>query len=161
MNKSTAIHLVTFLTGVTFALGLGVSGMTQPQKVLAFLNLRGDWDPSLLLVLVSAVLTYYFSFKLIRKRGAPVLADQFNLPTSRKIDRDLVLGALLFGLGWGLAGFCPGPALTMLVTGHYSVLVFVLAMTVGMFMYESFSKRLHEPDGGGGIPPAPAPKTSR
>lgn len=153
MNQKTAAQLATFLIGVLFALGLGLSGMTQPQKVLAFLNLRGHWDPSLLFVLGGAVTTYFFSFILIRKRDAPVLMEKFSLPTKRAIDRNLVFGALLFGIGWGIAGFCPGPALAMLGTGNYAVLVFVLSMTVGMFVFESLSSRFSEPDGGVGIVP--------
>lgn len=158
MNKNVLAQSATFLIGVLFALGLGLSGMTQPQKVLALLNLRGNWDPSLLLVLGGAVVTYFVSFIFIRKRGAPVLAEKFHLPTKRDIDRNLVLGSMLFGIGWGVAGFCPGPALAMLVTGNYSVLVFVLAMTVGMFVFESLSGRFAEPDGGGGIGSAPHAK---
>ena len=151
MNKPAAAQLATFLIGVLFALGLGLSGMTQPQKILAFLNLRGNWDPSLLLVLGGAVVTYYVSFMLIRRRSAPVLVDKFSLPTKRAIDRNLVFGSLLFGIGWGVGGFCPGPALAMLVTGNHSILVFVLSMTVGMFVFESLSSRFSEPDGGVGI----------
>jgi uncharacterized membrane protein YedE/YeeE len=151
MNKDTVAHVATFLIGVLFALGLGLSGMTQPQNVLGFLDLGGDWNPSLLLVLIGAVLTYFVSFQLIRRRRAPLLMEKFNLPTKREIDRSLVFGALLFGAGWGLAGFCPGPALAMLVTGNPLVLEFVLAMTVGMFVFESLSNRFSEPDGGGGI----------
>lgn len=154
MNKKIVSQVATFVIGVLFALGLGLSGMTQPQKVLGFLNLRGDWDPSLLLVLGGAVVTYFFSFILIRKRGAPVLTEKFSLPTKREIDQNLVFGSLLFGIGWGVAGFCPGPALAMLSTGNHSVLVFVLSMTVGMFVFESLSTRFSEPDGGVGIEPA-------
>ncbi len=153
MNKRVAALLATFLIGVLFALGLGLSGMTQPQKVRAFLNLRGSWDPSLLLVLAGAVVTYFFSFILIRKRSAPILMEKFSLPTKRVIDQNLVFGSLLFGIGWGLAGFCPGPALAMVVTGNHSILVFVLSMTVGMFVFESLSSRFSEPDGGVGIVP--------
>ena len=158
MNKGNAAQLATFLIGVLFALGLGLSGMTQPQKVLAFLNLRGNWDPSLLFVLGGAVVTYFFSFILIRKRGAPMLTEKFSLPTKRTIDRNLVFGSVLFGIGWGVAGFCPGPALAMLVTGNHSILVFVLSMTVGMFVFESLSSRFSEPDGGVGIDPVPRAK---
>ena len=158
MNKRAAAQLATFLIGVLFALGLGLSGMTQPQKVLAFLDLRGNWDPSLLLVLAGAVVVYFFSFILIRKRSAPMLTEKFSLPTKRAIDQNLVFGSLLFGIGWGIAGFCPGPAITMLVTGNHSILVFVLSMTVGMFVFESLSSRFSEPDGGVGIDPAPHAK---
>lgn len=156
MYKNATAHLVTFLIGVLFALGLGLSGMTQPQKILGFLNLTGSWDPSLLLVMGGAVVTYFFSFQLIRRRQAPLLLEKFSLPTKREIDGNLVLGAMLFGAGWGIAGFCPGPALSMLVTGNQSVLVFVLAMTVGMFIFDTLATRFSEPDGGVGLGLGPA-----
>jgi len=158
-NKRFLAHTATFLIGVLFALGLGLSGMMRPQKVLAFLDISGDWDPSLLLVLGGAFLTYFLSFLLIRRRHAPLLVSKFSLPHKREIDRNLVFGALLFGLGWGLAGFCPGPAITSLVTGNPSVLVFVLSMTIGMFIFESLTVRFREPDGGVGLlEPTPAAK---
>jgi Predicted transporter component len=151
IKSDAAAYVTTFLIGVLFAVGLAVSGMTQPQKVLGFLDLHGSWNPGLLLVLAGAVTTYFICFQFIRRRQAPVLLDTFSLPTKRTIDRSLVIGALTFGVGWGLAGFCPGPALAMLGSGNLLVLTFVLSMTVGMFVFESVSNRFNEPDGGGGI----------
>jgi uncharacterized membrane protein YedE/YeeE len=157
IKHDLATYLTTFLIGVLFAVGLSLSGMTQPQRVLGFLDLRGNWNPGLLLVLAGAVTTYFVCFQFIRRRQAPLLLDAFSLPTKRTIDRSLVIGAMLFGLGWGLAGFCPGPALAMLGSGNLLVLIFVLSMTVGMFVFESAYSRFTEPDGGGGIEQISAP----
>lgn len=111
--------LAAFLSGALFAVGLGVSGMTRPGKVLAFLDLGGAWDPSL----------------EILARRAPLLVPQFSLPTRRDVDRRLVGGAALFGVGWGLAGFCPGPAVTSLVGGRVEPVIFVAAMLTGMALH--------------------------
>lgn len=123
---------VPLLTGMLFALGLGVSGMTRPDRVLAFLEFR---DAGLMLTMVGATLVTLLGFPLVLRRGAPVLADKFVLPTRRDIDRSLILGAALFGVGWGLVGLCPGPALTGLAGGSPQVLVFVLAMLGGMLTH--------------------------
>jgi uncharacterized membrane protein YedE/YeeE len=149
--KAFGANFAMFASGVVFAIGLGVSGMTQPQKVIGFLNVVGDWDPSLLLVLMGAVITYFLSFLVIRKFSTPMFMSKFSLPTRRDIDAPLVLGAALFGVGWGIAGYCPGPAMAMVVTGTPSVLIFVLSMTVGMFVFEVLSVRYAEPDGGAGL----------
>lgn len=146
------IYVTTFLSGLLFALGLGISGMTQPQKVTGFLNFLGDWDPSLALVMAGGVSVYLVLHKLILRRARPIFGRSFFLPTGRDIDRPLLLGAALFGLGWGLVGFCPGPALVSTVTGHPAVLIFVLAMAAGMFAFEVFAARFRtEPDDGTGV----------
>ena len=133
--------LLSFLSGLVFAIGLGISGMTNPNKVTGFLNLVGDWDPSLMLVLAGATCTYFIGHLLIVKRQKPILDETFHLPTRRDIDKRLVLGGALFGLGWGLVGFCPGPALVALVSGHSSVLIFVVSMGIGMVVFDSMGKR--------------------
>ena len=144
--------LLTFLAGLIFAVGLGISGMTQPQKITGFLNFLGDWDPTMLYVMGGAVTTYFIGHILLLKRPAPYLKPQFILPTRRDVDRQLVIGSSLFGLGWGLIGFCPGPALVSAITGHESVLIFVLAMGVGMYAFEVLNVRFSmEPDGGAGL----------
>ena len=144
--------LTIFFSGVLFALGLGISGMTQPEKVVSFLNVVGDWDPSLIFVMLGASMTYLTGYVFILKRSKPAFARSFTLPTSRDIDRPLVFGSLLFGLGWGLVGFCPGPALVALVTGYDSVLIFLLAMGFGMYSFEVLDSRLKgDPDGGAGL----------
>jgi uncharacterized membrane protein YedE/YeeE len=144
--------VMIFLSGVVFAVGLGVSGMTQPEKVTSFLNVVGNWDPSLAFVMLGATVTYLLGHILILKRPAPAFAATFTLPTRRDIDRPLVIGSALFGVGWGLVGFCPGPALVSLVTGYESVIIFVLAMGVGMYAFEVLDLRFgKEPDGGAGL----------
>jgi uncharacterized membrane protein YedE/YeeE len=130
------IGLVAFLVGVTFALGLGVGGMTQPTRVLAFLDVAGDWDPSLAFVMAGAVGVYAVVFRIARRRGRPILAPAFSLPTRTGVDASLIGGALVFGIGWGLAGLCPGPALTSLATATPSAVFFVVAMLVGIGMHK-------------------------
>ncbi|MGH7965692.1 MAG: DUF6691 family protein [Candidatus Binatia bacterium] len=135
------VNITIFLSGLLFALGLGISGMTQPQKVTGFLNVLGDWDPSLALVMAGGVSVYLLLHRLILKRSRPIFGRSFFLPTHQDIDRPLLLGAALFGLGWGLVGFCPGPALVSTVTGHPAVLIFVLAMAAGMYAFEVLDVR--------------------
>jgi uncharacterized membrane protein YedE/YeeE len=147
-------HVVTFMSGLLFALGLGISQMTQPQKITNFLNFMGDWDPSLLLVMAGATGIYFITHQLILRWPAPVMGVRFQLPTRREIDRPLIMGAALFGVGWGMVGFCPGPALAAIVTGNESVLIFVLSMGVGMYAFEVLDVRFSmEPDGGAGLLP--------
>ena len=135
---------VYFLSGILFALGLGLSGMTQPQNILSFLDLTGEWRPDLLLVMFSAVTTYLIGFRLIVRRPKPLLAHRFTVPSTQSIDSGLVAGSGLFGLGWGLVGFCPGPALVTVVSGADTVLVFLLAMATGMYFHQVLSTRLSE-----------------
>lgn len=141
-----------FVAGLTFAIGLGLSGMTQPEKVVAFLDILGsDWDPSLAFVMAGAVSVYFVAHRLVLKREKPVAAEKFGLPTRIDIDLPLIAGAALFGTGWGLLGLCPGPALVASVTGNPKVLVFLVSMSLGMFLYGSLNTRFsREPDGGMG-----------
>jgi uncharacterized membrane protein YedE/YeeE len=125
-----------FGIGLVFGLGLIISGMTDPSKVLGFLDLAGLWDPSLAFVMGGAILVGVFAFAVARKRTTSVLGGAMQLPTARHIDRRLVLGSLLFGAGWGIAGFCPGPAIVSLGAGEPKALVFVLAMLAGMGAFE-------------------------
>jgi uncharacterized protein len=144
--------VMSYFSGLLFAIGLGISGMTNPDKVTNFLNVTGDWDPSLLLVMTGAASTYFIGHILILQREKPLVGDGFQLPTRRDIDRPLVVGAALFGFGWGLVGFCPGPALVAVVTGNESVIIFLLAMIVGMYAFEVLGVRFSiEPDGGAGL----------
>jgi uncharacterized membrane protein YedE/YeeE len=124
--------VVAFACGITFALGLGIGGLTQPARVLAFLDVAGDWDPRLALVMLGAIAVYAPAYRLALRRGRPLLAPAFDLPTRRNIDGPLVVGAVLFGIGWGLAGLCPGPALTSLGSGEPAAILFVAAMLVGI-----------------------------
>jgi uncharacterized membrane protein YedE/YeeE len=123
---------IALLLGALFALGLGVGGMTRPTKVLAFLDVAGAWDPSLAFVMLAAVAVFALAFRVGVRRGKPMLAERFDLPTRRAIDGRLLAGAALFGVGWGLAGLCPGPAITALASGEPAALVFVAAMLAGM-----------------------------
>lgn len=131
---------VEFATGLLFGLGLILSGMTDPGKVLGFLDLAGAWDPSLAFVMGGAIGASVFAFALARRRSAALLGGAMHLPAAREIDAPLVVGSLVFGVGWGLAGFCPGPALVALGAGHWQALVFTLAMVVGMLVHEFTSK---------------------
>ena len=130
-----------FVIGLVFGLGLIVSGMTDPGKVLGFLDLAGLWDPSLALVMGGAVLVGLFAFTMARKRTTSVLGGAMQLPIARQIDRRLALGSIAFGVGWGIAGFCPGPAIVSLGTGEPKAVVFVLAMLVGMGAFEWLEMR--------------------
>ena len=130
-----------FVVGLVFGLGLIISGMTDPGKVLGFLDLAGAWDPSLALVMGGAILVGVFAFALARKRTTTFLGGALHLPTSRDIDQRLVIGGLTFGVGWGLAGFCPGPALVSLGLGQPKAAVFVAAMLAGMGLFELLERR--------------------
>ena len=128
--------LVNLFAGTLFGLGLAISGMADPAKVTGFLDVAGDWDPTLAFVMGGALLVTIPAFRLILKRPRPVLADKFELPTNKDVDVRLLGGSALFGIGWGLAGFCPGPAVTALASGLMPVFVFVAAMVVGMAVYK-------------------------
>ena len=125
-----------FISGLVFGIGLIVSGMANPAKVLGFLDLAGRWDPSLALVMAGAIAVGGMGFAFARRRRVTLLGTPMQLPTARDIDRRLVGGSLLFGVGWGLAGFCPGPAIVALGAGEMKALVFVVAMIAGMGIYE-------------------------
>ena len=129
-------NISPFLGGVLLAVGLGVSGMTQPQKIIGFLNFLGDWDPTLLFVMCGAVITYALSFRLIRKRSSPFFTEKFYLPTRKDIDLKLIIGSMIFGVGWGLAGYCPGPGLTALASGTSEAIFFSLSMFAGMALFQ-------------------------
>jgi uncharacterized membrane protein YedE/YeeE len=128
-------RLAAFACGLVFALGLGISGMTQPSKVLGFLDVAGAWDPSLMFVIAGAVLPGLVAFALILRRPAPLLEASFHMPTRRSVDARLIAGAALFGVGWGLSGYCPGPAVLSIATGAPGALVFVASMVVGMVAF--------------------------
>jgi uncharacterized membrane protein YedE/YeeE len=145
MSRTTRRHVVAFASGLLFAVGLAVSGMAHPSKVLAFLDFAGDWDPSLALVMGGGVLVNVLFFRLALKRGAPLLAPSFSLPSRSAIDTRLVVGAAIFGVGWGLGGFCPGPALVSVVTGGGSVVAFVGAMLLAMALHDAVAARLAQP----------------
>jgi uncharacterized membrane protein YedE/YeeE len=124
--------LASFVCGLMFGVGLVISGMTQPAKVLGFLDVFGIWDPTLAFVMTAAVLVSFFGFRIARLRGKPVLAARSLWPTRTDIDHHLLIGSALFGVGWGLVGLCPGPALVNLASLMPEVMVFVLAMIAGL-----------------------------
>jgi uncharacterized membrane protein YedE/YeeE len=133
--------LLSFIAGLVFGLGLIVSGLAAPAKVLGFLDLAGSWDPSLVFVMAGAVAVGAFAFAVARKRTVSFLGLQMALPTADHIDRRLVVGSLLFGIGWGMAGFCPGPALVTLGMGQVKAVVFFVAMVAGMGIFELLERR--------------------
>lgn len=135
----------SLLAGLVFGLGLIVSGMANPAKVLGFLDLGGAWDPSLAFVMAGAIAVGALAFALARKRTVSFLGAPMKLPTSRDIDSRLLIGSVVFGIGWGVAGFCPGPGLVALGMGEVKALVFVAAMLVGMGAFELLERRKQPP----------------
>lgn len=131
----------SLLAGLVFGLGLILSGMADPAKVLGFLDLAGPWDPSLALVMIGAIAVGLVAFNVVKQKTRSLLGMQLKLPTVRHIDRRLLGGSLLFGVGWGIAGFCPGPALAALGMGELKAAVFVAAMLLGMGIFELFERR--------------------
>jgi hypothetical protein len=134
-------RLSEFLVGLLFGLGLLLSGMTDPAKVLGFLDLFGPWDPSLALVMGGAISVGVVAFTIAKKRTVSFLGGAMRMPTASQIDRPLIVGALMFGAGWGLAGFCPGPALVSLAAGQPKAAAFVVFMVLGMIIFEVLERR--------------------
>ena len=130
-----------FLVGLLFGLGLILSGMTDPGKVLGFLDIAGIWDPSLALVMGGAIAVGFFAFAIAKKRTVNFLGGALHLPKSNQIDKPLVIGAMMFGAGWGLAGFCPGPAIVSLASGQIKAAMFVVFMLVGMQVFEVWNRQ--------------------
>ena len=133
--------LTSLLAGLVFGLGLLVSGMANPAKVIGFLDLAGDWDPSLGLVMAGAIAVGIVAFAVARRRAVSFIGAEMKLTTPHRIDRRLVLGSVLFGVGWGVAGFCPGPGLVALGMGESKAIVFVAAMLAGMGIFEMLERR--------------------
>ncbi len=130
-----------FFAGLLFGVGLVVSGMSLPSKVLGFLDLFGNWDPSLMFVMLGATGVHFFAYRLLARRTSPYFASSFSVPTRRDLDAKLVAGAALFGIGWGLSGLCPGPSLVALPSGLTGVVVFVATMVVGMLFAKLFEEK--------------------
>ncbi len=135
--RSFLVSLSYFGIGLLFAVGLAVAGMTQPSKVLAFLDFTGEWDPSLGFVMAGGIAVHLALYKWILQREAPLMGIRFGIPTSRVIDARLLGGAALFGVGWALSGYCPGPGLVSAGSLHVNGLLFVAAMLVGMQVFHS------------------------
>jgi uncharacterized protein len=133
--------LVAFLAGLLFGIGLLLAGMANPAKVLAFLDLAGAWDPSLALVMLGAIAVAAGPLNWARQRATSLLGAPMQLPLKRELDLRLIGGSLLFGIGWGIAGICPGPAVAILLSGHWEIIVFVLAMLAGMGLFIALESR--------------------
>ncbi|KIN62884.1 YeeE/YedE-like protein [Sulfitobacter noctilucicola] len=133
--------IVLYLIGLVFGVGISISGMANPAKVLNFFDIAGSWDPSLIFVMGGALVTTFIGYKLVFGRSEPVFEGDFSVPTSRTIDLKLVGGSAVFGIGWGIAGFCPGGALPALGTGRWEVFAFVGAVIVGIFLAKWFQNR--------------------
>jgi uncharacterized membrane protein YedE/YeeE len=133
-------NAVAFGTGALFAVGLAISGMTKPAKVAGFLDVAGAWDASLAFVMIGAIAVHFIAHRILVRRPSPLFDTKFHLPTRKDIDRRLVLGAGLFGIGWGLGGFCPGPGLVTAGSGSLGAIVFVLGMTIGMLLEQTAAR---------------------
>ena len=134
------IAIASFACGLIFGLGLLISGMVQPTKVLGFLDIFGSWDPSLAVVMIAALAVSVPGYLVAKRRGPPVLVAEACWPNKTDIDRDLVVGSALFGIGWGLVGLCPGPAIANLATLSPRVIVFIVAMIAGMALHDAWSR---------------------
>ena len=132
--------IVTYIIGLIFGIGISISGMANPAKVLNFFDVAGTWDPSLIFVMGGAVVVTFIGYRVVLKRPAPMLEQKFQLPTRRDLDLPLIGGAAVFGIGWGIAGFCPGGALPALGTGRSEVFVFVAALLAGIFAVNLFRR---------------------
>lgn len=126
---------IGLMAGTLFGIGLIISGMTNPAKVIGFLDIAGHWDPSLALVMAGAILVALPAFQLARKRSHTLLGDTLTLPDNRQIDRTLVAGAIVFGIGWGVSGYCPGPAIVSLLTGSLEPVIFTMGMAGGILIH--------------------------
>ncbi|QDK39352.1 YeeE/YedE family protein [Bdellovibrio sp. NC01] len=133
--KNTQQSFVAFIVGLLFAFGLALSGMTQPQKVIGFLD-PWNWNPSLLFVMIGAIGVHVISYPIVKKRASPLLDTKWHVPTRKDITARLLLGSLLFGIGWGLGGYCPGPGITSIASGDMRAVFFVGAMLVGMLLFK-------------------------
>jgi len=136
-------NIITLLAGLIFGIGLILSGMTNPAKVIGFLDLSGNWDPSLALVMVGAIFIASIAFSYAEKKKLTIFKDPIKLPNKTLINKELILGSLIFGAGWALAGFCPGPALVSLGEGHKEAAAFVIAMLFGMLLHDNVYKKIN------------------
>ena len=126
-------HVSSYLIGLIFGIGILISGMANPAKVLNFFDVAGNWDPSLIFVMGSALVVTFIGYRIVLRRPAPIIDAKFHLPDNPRIDARLLGGAAVFGVGWGIAGFCPGAAIPALGSGQFEVIVFVAALVAGIF----------------------------
>ena len=137
------LFLTSLIAGLVFGVGLIISGMTNPEKIIGFLDILGNWDPSLLFVMLGAIFISFFAFRLASKKSVSFLGQTMNIPTKKDIDLPLIYGSIIFGIGWCLAGYCPGPAIASIATINSQPVIFVIAMLFGMLVYEAI-KRIQE-----------------
>ena len=135
-------NIAALVVGIIFALGLGISGMTRPEKVIGFLDIFGNWDASLAFVMAGAIAVHAIAYPLIRRRSSPLFSADFYVPTSKELTPSLVVGAFIFGIGWALAGYCPGPAVTSLASFQFRPFVFVVSMILGMAIFKIYQALL-------------------
>lgn len=133
-------NIFAFIFGSLFSLGLMISGMSNPEKVLGFLDIFGQWDISLMFVMLGAIAVAFIPFQKAIKRPKTLFNEQIQLPMNTQIDQRLIVGTFIFGIGWGIAGICPAPALTLIGLGHFEALYFIVAMLLGMFIYRVLNK---------------------
>ncbi|MBT3585104.1 MAG: YeeE/YedE family protein [Halobacteriovoraceae bacterium] len=133
-------NLIALLSGSIFSIGLVISGMTNPKKVIGFLDIFGDWDPSLVFVMAGAVVFNFISFRFIFKRK-PLCDTQHQLPANSSIDKKLVIGSIIFGIGWGLSGICPGPGIVNIITAKSEIFYFMTSLFLGIFLFSLFDKK--------------------
>lgn len=133
-------NIMTLLSGIVFGLGLIISGMTNPAKVIGFLDIAGVWDPSLMFVMIGGIAVAFIGFKFVQDKTQTMFDEPIHLPGTTHISKELVIGSLLFGAGWALAGFCPGPALVAMGAGYKEAFIFVMAMIVGMTIHDHIFK---------------------
>ena len=134
--------IISFFIGLLFSLGLTISGLINPSKVIGFLDIFGNWQPDLVFVMGGAVLTNIILFRFVLKRKNPLLATNFSIPNKSNIDLKLVLGSSLFGIGWGIVGICPGPGLVNITSGGESILIFIVSLLSGMFIFQLVQRKL-------------------
>ena len=134
-------NLIALLCGIIFGIGLSLSHMINPNKVLNFLDVTGKWDPSLIFVMIGALVIAFVSFKLILKRPAPILAESFHVSRKTSVDKSLIIGAAIFGIGWGMSGYCPGPAVANLGLLSFESVIMVVAIYLGFFVFNRFFAR--------------------
>lgn len=133
--------IISFNVGFLFALGLGISGMTNPQNILNFLDVFGNFSPNMILVMMAAIFIHTIVYHLIKNKKSPIFDTKFHLPTKKDIDKKLILGSVIFGIGWGISGYCPGPAFTSLSSFDIRVVYYLLSLLLGMIVFKFFEKK--------------------
>lgn len=139
------LNIISLVCGLLFGLGLSIAQMTNPNKVLNFLDITGNWDPSLLVVLAAALATAFIGYRIAQRKTKPIFSNQFYLPTAQSVDWRLTLGAIIFGIGWGIGGYCPGPAIAALAIGWKEPVILCISMFVGFWLAKQLSNNEIEP----------------